>query len=304
MQVALRGLDGTVSGVRDVAAPASCAERARVAAILISAWVGPWSAGSFPEPMPPQTSAESTTPAPVAAAPPVFTPVVAAPASPASAAAQAAADVAASPPDAVPGPKRVATKAPSVHRPKRHLPVEVGGFGFAIHDGDAGAFGGGVQVGYRFSRWFAIGARLEGSGQRERAMVTGSAAYRLYDLGLGLTAWKEVGPLWGDLSVFPELTLLTVEGRNLNPGKSVARWGAAADARLSLGLVLGPWRPFIFVAGSYAFLAERLTLEDYPEQSLSLSRGNVSVGLGLAYFFGAAKSGETIVRQPPPGLEE
>ncbi len=59
MQVALRGLDGAVSGAREVAAPASCAERARVAAVLISAWVGAWSAGSFPEPTRPPASAES-----------------------------------------------------------------------------------------------------------------------------------------------------------------------------------------------------------------------------------------------------
>jgi hypothetical protein len=71
MQVALRGLDGTLSGVREVAAPASCAERARVAAVLTSAWVGAWSAGSFPEPARPQVAsasrAEDSAPAPVAA---------------------------------------------------------------------------------------------------------------------------------------------------------------------------------------------------------------------------------------------
>jgi len=58
MQVALRDHAGTISGVREVAAPASCAERARVAAVLISAWVGAWSAGSFPEPLRPQIPSE------------------------------------------------------------------------------------------------------------------------------------------------------------------------------------------------------------------------------------------------------
>jgi hypothetical protein len=71
MQVALRGLDGMVSGVREVTVPATCAERARIAAVLTSAWVGAWSAGSFPEPSRPQVAsasrAEDSAPAPVVA---------------------------------------------------------------------------------------------------------------------------------------------------------------------------------------------------------------------------------------------
>jgi hypothetical protein len=48
MQVTLRGLDGTATGVREVTAPASCAERARVAAVLISAWAGTFGVVTFP----------------------------------------------------------------------------------------------------------------------------------------------------------------------------------------------------------------------------------------------------------------
>ncbi len=49
MRVGLRGRDGSLSGVREIVAPASCGERASVAAIVVSAWVGAWPAGSFPE---------------------------------------------------------------------------------------------------------------------------------------------------------------------------------------------------------------------------------------------------------------
>ena len=251
--------------------------------------------------------------APAAAAPPdapsPVAPAVVRPPSPAPAAATFAADIAASPPDAWPDPSGVAWRASWDQRPRRRLLLEVGGFGFGIHDGNAGAFGGGGQAGYRFSRWLAMGAWLEGSGQREQAMAGGSAAYRLYDLGFGPTVWQEVGPIFGDLSVLPKLTLLTIKGRIMirgeeHPGKSLTRWGAAAEARLRLGLVLGPLRPFIFVAGSYALTAERLTLDDYPEQSMTLSRRNISVGLGLAYCFGEARWGETFARRPSPGLGE
>jgi len=239
---------------------------------------------------------------PFAAVPPVApfpvapSPSVAAPPPPAPA--TAAADVAVSPPGVF-----------WVYRPRRRLLFEVGEFGFGIHDGNAGAFGGGVQAGYRFSRWLAMGAWLEGSGQREQATVFGSAAYRLYDLGFGPTVWQEAGPIFCDLSVLPELTLLTINTQpmirgELHPGNSLTRWGAAAETRLRVGLVLGPLRPFIFVAGSYALTAERLTLDYSPEQSTTLSRGNVSVGLGLAYCFGEARWVETTARWPSPGLGE
>ena len=85
MQVTLRGLDGSV-GVREVAAPASCAERARVAAVLVSAWVGAWSAGSFPEPVRPDLSLES---APAPAGAPELPNAATAPAGPARASAGA-----------------------------------------------------------------------------------------------------------------------------------------------------------------------------------------------------------------------
>jgi hypothetical protein len=84
----------------------------------------------------------------------------------------------------------------------------------------------------------------------------------------------------------------------------VSRWGLAADARLRLGLALGSWRPFMFAGTSYALRAERLTLDDYPEHSITLSRWNFSFGLGLGYLFQSGKPGETNPREPPLGLVE
>jgi hypothetical protein len=338
MRVALRGLDGNVSGVREVAAPASCAERASVAAVLVSAWVGAWRTGSFPEgtrppgvkavgagssappdtalsaPIHSQPSALATpsdAPARAAHAPPPPSPAVAPVPGAASSAAATLAPGAtrtvpapASPPSPARAADRTAQRAAPAGQPARKTMVELGGFGFGIHDGDAGAFGGGIQAGYRFPHWLGIDAVFAGSGVRERAMVRGSAAYRLYSLGVGLDVRKQSGPVSGDLGVFPEVTLLSVDGRNLNPGRSVTRWGAAAAARLRLLLVLGPWRPFAFAGTSYALRAESLRLDDYPEQSITLSRWNLSLGLGLAYFFGAVTQGETNVRQPSLGLVE
>jgi hypothetical protein len=198
----------------------------------------------------------------------------------------------------------MASRASPPERPRQRSVVEIGAFGFGIHDGIAGTFGGGVLAGYRLLSWLAIGAWLEGSGEREQAMVRGQAAYHLYDLGVGLTAGETVGPVFVDASVLPELTLLTVEGKNLNPGRSISRWGAAADGRIRLGLALGAWRPFFFVGASYAFRAERLTLDDYPYEHITLRRGNASYGLGLAYCFGADRWDERILQTPSPGFDE
>jgi hypothetical protein len=324
MRVALRGLDGAISGVREVAAPGSCAERASVAAVLVSAWVGAWRAGSFPEASPP-LGAKATPvdapplpagapagtgrsqPAPSAGSlePPAAD--VRAPAFPASPGASPAGTFAPglSPsvarPLSAPSPARASPSRPvraldglaaegaPAGRPARRSLLELGGFGFGMHDGDAGTFGGGMQVGFRFPGWLGLDAVFAVGGQRERAMVRGTAAYRLYGLGLGLSFRKRSGSVFADLGVLPDITLLRVEGRNLNPGRSFGRWGIAADARVRLGLALGSWRPFVFAGASYALRAERLTLDDYPEpeHSITLSRWNFSFGLGLAYLFGA-----------------
>ena len=69
MHIVLRGRDGKVLGEREVAAPEACQERAVVAAVVIAAWLGEWSAAE------PRAAAARPP-----AAPPVLT--VAAPAPP------------------------------------------------------------------------------------------------------------------------------------------------------------------------------------------------------------------------------
>jgi hypothetical protein len=58
MRVVLHGLDGETLGSREVEAPASCQERATVAAVLVASWVGVW-----PATKPLLTSPAATTPA-------------------------------------------------------------------------------------------------------------------------------------------------------------------------------------------------------------------------------------------------
>ena len=243
--------------------------------------------GSDAAPVPPAAAVAAPTaaaPAPVASSAFVTAP-------PSQAPAAAAVDVAASPEGAVPDASPVAARTSWVRWPSQHFLAEVGGFGFRIYDGKTRAFGGGVEAGYRFLHWLAVGAWFEGSGKREQTEVDESPAYRLYDLGLGITVGKIVGPLLADLSVLPELTLVKVESRYLVSGQSATRWGAAADARLRVGLLLGPWCPFIFVSGSYAFREESFTVDHQHvySGSTTLPHGNASLGLGLAYLFGVVR---------------
>jgi hypothetical protein len=51
MRIVLRGHDGTVLGMREVAAPPACQERAVVAAVVIVAWLGQWAHGEPPAPV-------------------------------------------------------------------------------------------------------------------------------------------------------------------------------------------------------------------------------------------------------------
>jgi hypothetical protein len=206
--------------------------------------------------------------------------------------------------EAWPGASRVAPKEFWVRRPNQSFSVEVGGFGFGIHDGKLGAWGGGVEAGYRLSRWWTVAAWLEGSGAREQALRRSSATYRRYDLGLGLAVGKTVEPLFADLSLLPELTRLTVEGEKISSGHSENRWGVAASARIRVGLLIGSWCPFVFVAGSYDLTEEQFNFDGYHGYDvLTIPLGNASYGLGLAYLFGAANSDEndrTIPGRPRP----
>jgi len=89
------------------------------------------------------------------------------------------------------------------------------------------------------------------------------------------------------VGLFPELTLLTSNGKQLTNRRSATTWGAAADLRGRVGITWGRVALFLYVGASLALRGEVLTLDDRPQTSITLSRWNVSAGAGLAYLFGA-----------------
>jgi len=49
--------------------------------------------------------------------------------------------------------------------------------------------------------------------------------------------------VFGDVGIFPELTLLTLSGKQLQTGHNATAWGAAADLRARLGFTWAALRP-------------------------------------------------------------
>jgi hypothetical protein len=163
--------------------------------------------------------------------------------------------------------------------------VEIAGLGFGTHDGDAGTYGAGFLVGYRPRGALTLAALFEGTGQRERTLGPGLAGYRSFRLGVGASVLRRWDRMFGDVGIFPELTLLALSGKRLQSEYNATAWGAAADLRARLGSSWGRLAPFLFAGASCALRGERLTLDDR-EQSITLSRWNVSAGAGLAFLFG------------------
>ena len=178
------------------------------------------------------------------------------------------------------------TKAVPAKQARRGPRGEIAGLGFGTHDGDAGTFGAGILVGYRPTGALALAALFEATGERERTLGPGLAGYRSFRLGVGAGVQRSWGRVFGDIGLFPELTLLTLNGKQLATGRSATAWGAAADLRARLGIAWGRVAPFLFAGVSYDLRQESLTLDDRPQTILTLSRWNVSAGAGLAFLFG------------------
>jgi hypothetical protein len=154
-------------------------------------------------------------------------------------------------------------------------------------DGDATTAGAGLLAGYRFARRVAVAALVEATGEREVPVGSAVAAYRTYRLGVGASVLRTWGPLFLDAGIFPELTRLTVSGKQVHVPHSVTTWGAELDLRVRLGVSVGRIVPFLFVGGSGAARAQHLTLDGAPAQdSATLSRWSYSAGVGLAFLFG------------------
>jgi len=241
MRIVLRGRDGKVLGMREVAAPEACQERAVVAAVVIAAWLGEWSAAEPGAAAPAPPSAPSV--------------LVRAPALP-------------------PAPSAGA-RAPAR--------IELAAFGSVVHDGDVGTWAAGGELAYGLGDRFSVTGRGHATGERTQALGPGQAAYRSLGFGAGIS-WRR----WLSRAVLldagggPEALRTALRGEGLSAPRDGTAWSLAIDARIRLGLRLGPVVPFVQGGAAYLLATPKLTLDDRPE-TLTLSRWNVAAGLGLLF---------------------
>jgi len=265
MRIVLRGRDGQALGRREVAAPATCPERAVVAAVVIAAWLGEWaSAGSSAAPTP-----AALPPAPPAPAAP--------PAAVASPAARAPAPVGA--------PPLLTASRTVVPAPGTPVHGELATFAFGTHDGDVGTWGLGAQAGYGLGRQLSVIALGEWIGARAQPLGPGQADYRAQRFGAGAALRATRGRLFIDGSAGPQAVRLSVRGEGLVMSRRVVSWGLALDGRVRVGLRLGWIAPFVYTGASYALNTARLTLDNRSD-SVTLSRWGFSTGIGLLFPLG------------------
>ena len=227
MRIVLRNRTGALLGVREVPAPAECAKRVSVAAVLLAAWAKTW---------------DETALAPAERA--------------------------------------------EVSGPRRTHDVELGiGFGGSA-DGDARAPSGGLLAGLQLYRGLGAAMAADLAGQRQVALGQWAATYLVSRVGLGLALRVQPGLVWADVALLPQITRLSVEGKNLMTPHAAAVWGASVEGRGRIGLRWGGLAPFASIAVNRALGRQTLTLDDRPD-SARLSSWDIGVVLGVSWIFGS-----------------
>ena len=173
-----------------------------------------------------------------------------------------------------------------VSGPRRTHDVELGiGFGGSV-DGDARAPSGGLLAGLHLYRGLGAAMAADVAGQRQVALGQWAATYLVSRLGVGLALRVQPGFVWADVAFLPQITRLSVEGKNVMTPHTAAVWGASVEGRGRIGLRWGGLAPFVSIAVNRALVAQTLTLDDRPD-SARLSSWDVGVVLGVSWIFGS-----------------
>jgi hypothetical protein len=258
MRVILRGRDGLTIGSREVEVPATCPERATVAAVLVATWTGHWPAAPKMEnasdsPTKPSGNVDSRE-----APPPPRSP--------------------ANPDRSPPVPPLVTVPAEAnLRRTEYALALAL------AFDGNGSATGIGVEV------WETLLGPLRGllglaaTTERNQSVGTATAGYLRPALEAGLALQLGRGRLRAELGASGRLGILIFRGKDL----PVTHWRnhGAAGAAAGLRLVIAGKRfsPYFFATGTYWFDQQRLTLDDDPSAVALLPRWDFGVGIGLRW---------------------
>jgi hypothetical protein len=244
MRVTLRGGDGSAVGIRDVDAPASCRERATVAAVLVASWMGIWPAGTKPasateNPTKPTGNVPSPTESP---------------------------------------PVSVAASGTSDGEGRRK--IELGLALVAALDGNGAAAGIDVQGAVSLAGPLRGFLALTASTEREQKLGVARAAYLRPALEAGLGMRLGRGPLQGDLGVSGRLGVLIDRGKDLPATHVNARVVPGAAANLRLVIAGRQFSPFAVAGAAYWFGHQKLILDNDPS-SAELPSWDFTAGIGF-----------------------
>ena len=252
MRVVLRGRDGAPVGTRDVQAPATCHERATVAAVLVATWMGIWpkapeAASASEKPTNPTGNPESSTAAPT------------------SLSAPAAAE---SPP------------APSAAPHERK--AEYGLALVAAIDSNSSATGIAIEVRQRLAGSLRGFAGLLATTERNQNVGPAVAGYLRPALEAGAVVRIGRGRVQGEVGASGRLGILFVRGKDLPVTHSAAHVAPGAAASLRLIFAGRRFSPFASATSAYWFGERRLTLDDDGAVA-ELPRWDFGLGIGLLW---------------------
>jgi len=167
--------------------------------------------------------------------------------------------------------------------PRAPVRIELAAFGSVVHDGDVGTWAAGGELAFGLGDRFSVTAQGHATGERTQALGPGQAAYQALGFGAGVSWRRPLGRrLLLDAGTGPEALRTALRGEKLSTPRDATAWSLAIDARIRLGVRLGPVVPFVYGSAAYALTAARLTLDDRRD-TLTLSRWNVAAGLGLLF---------------------
>lgn len=171
---------------------------------------------------------------------------------------------------------------PRAPRPARAAELGIAAGGSA--DGDARAMAAGLLAGLQIHEALALAMAADVTGQRQLGLGPGAATYQVSRLGLGVALRAQPGLSWMDVALLPQITRLSVDGKNLTTPRASAVWGASVEVRGRIGVRWRALAPFFSVAVNRALIRETLTLDDTTDRA-RLSSWDIGVLVGVSWLF-------------------
>lgn len=175
---------------------------------------------------------------------------------------------------------------PEITAPREPHEVELGISLGERADGSARAPAGGLFAGVPLHGALRAAIAADVAGEREVALGPGAATYLVSRLGAGPALHVQLGRVWTQVALLPQLTLLSLEGKNLMTARAATLWGASVEARGRIGVRWGRLAPFITLAVTRSLVGEKLTLDDTSD-SVRLSPWEIGMAVGVSFVIGS-----------------